>query len=119
AAPRNPPRPKKVRAALEPMRPFGYELPSELLLGDDLHAFEPALSDRVGAGFYVQQQWHVRADTFTNGLPQQLRDLAQWSGAEGARPRRRGDRGGRGAPLRAVGRPRDGSRDLARRLHRR
>jgi D-amino-acid dehydrogenase len=66
---------QKVLDALEPMRPFGFELPTELLVGEELHALEPALTDRVGAGFYVSQQWHVRADTFTNGLAQKVRDL--------------------------------------------
>ncbi len=66
---------QKVLDALEPMREFGFRLPSELLVGDDLHALEPALSDRVQAGFQVEQQWHVRANTFTEGLARRVREL--------------------------------------------
>ena len=60
---------------MEPMRRFGFELPTELMTGDELHAFEPSLSDRVQAGFYVPQQWHVRANTFTEGLGTKVREL--------------------------------------------
>ena len=60
---------------MEPMRRFGIELPTELMLGDDLHAFEPALSERAQAGFYVEQQWHVRASTFTEGVGRRVQQL--------------------------------------------
>jgi D-amino-acid dehydrogenase len=66
---------QKVLDEMEPMRRFGFELPSELMTSDEVHAFEPALSDRVKAGFYVPQQWHVRADTFTAGLGRKVREL--------------------------------------------
>lgn len=66
---------QKVLDGLEPMRSFGFELPTELMLADELHAFEPALSERVQAGFYVAQQWHVRADTFTSALGDAVRKL--------------------------------------------
>ena len=66
---------RKVLAGLEPMRAFGFRLPDELMTGDELHAFEPALSDRVQAGFHVEQQWHVRAHTFTDGLTRRVREL--------------------------------------------
>jgi D-amino-acid dehydrogenase len=64
-----------VLDALAPLRAHGFELPDGLLLGDELHAFEPALSDRVGAGFFVTQHWHVRPDTFTDGLARRVREL--------------------------------------------
>jgi D-amino-acid dehydrogenase len=60
---------------MEPMRAFGFRLPDSLIRGDELHALEPALSDRVQAGFYVEQQWHVRANTFTEGLGRRVREL--------------------------------------------
>ena len=53
---------------LAPMRSFGYELPSEVTVGADLHALEPALAPEVDAGFVVRQHWHVRPDSFTTGL---------------------------------------------------
>ena len=66
---------RKVLASMEPMRAAGYRLPTELLQGEELHALEPALSDRVQAGFYVEEQWHVRANTFTEGLGRRVREL--------------------------------------------
>jgi D-amino-acid dehydrogenase len=64
-----------VLDSMAPMRSFGLELPDTLLTGDELHALEPALSDRVQAGFYVARQWHVRANTFTEGLGRRVREL--------------------------------------------
>ncbi len=64
---------RKVLASMEPMRRFGLDLPTDVLAGDELHAVEPALSGRVGAGFYVEGQWHVRAHTFTEALGQAVR----------------------------------------------
>jgi D-amino-acid dehydrogenase len=66
---------QKVLDGMEPMRAFGFGLPDTLLAADELHALEPALSDRVRSGFYVEQQWHVRANTFTEGLGRRLREL--------------------------------------------
>jgi D-amino-acid dehydrogenase len=66
---------RKVLDSMEPMRRLGLELPTELVQGDELHMLEPALSDRVQAGFYVEEQWHVRADTFTHGIARKLREL--------------------------------------------
>jgi D-amino-acid dehydrogenase len=66
---------QKVLDSMEPMRAFGLRLPDELLTGDELHDLEPALSDRVQAGFYVDRQWHVRANTFTEGLGRRVREL--------------------------------------------
>jgi D-amino-acid dehydrogenase len=58
---------------LAPMRAHGYDLPDEILTGDDLHALEPALSPAVTSGFLVSQHWHVKADTLTAGLATVLR----------------------------------------------
>jgi D-amino-acid dehydrogenase len=66
---------RKVLESMEPMKEFGFRLPETLLVGEELHALEPALSDRVQAGFYVEQQWHVRANTFTEGLGRRVREL--------------------------------------------
>ena len=66
---------QKVLDGLEPMRRFGFKVPTELIVGDELHSLEPALSDRVQAGFFVEEQWHVRANTFTAGLGRRVREL--------------------------------------------
>jgi D-amino-acid dehydrogenase len=66
---------RKVLDSMEPMRRLGLQLPTELVQGDELHALEPALSDRVQAGFYVDEQWHVRADTFVRGIARKVREL--------------------------------------------
>ncbi len=66
---------QQVLDSMRPMRSFGIGLPDSLLTGEELHALEPALSDRVQAGFYVEQQWHVRANTFTEGLARRVREL--------------------------------------------
>jgi D-amino-acid dehydrogenase len=58
---------------LEPMRRLGYQLPDEILTGAALHELEPALSEKVTAGFLVSEHWHVRCDTFTAGLAAALR----------------------------------------------
>lgn len=58
---------------LEPMRQFGYELPDDILVGDDLHELEPGLARKVQAGFLVADHWHVKCDTFTAGLAAVLR----------------------------------------------
>src|SRR5581483_6333752 len=40
---------------LSPMRRLGYTLPDEVVVGDELHELEPALSQLVKAGFYVEE----------------------------------------------------------------
>jgi D-amino-acid dehydrogenase len=57
---------------LAPMRQYGYELPDDVLTGAELHTAEPALADDVDAGFIVREHWHVRPDSFTNGLNESL-----------------------------------------------
>jgi D-amino-acid dehydrogenase len=66
---------KKVLDGLKPMRDFGYRLPDDVLGGEELHSLEPSLTERVRAGFYCEEQWHVRADTMTVGLAARLREL--------------------------------------------
>jgi D-amino-acid dehydrogenase len=65
---------RDVLERLEPMRRLGFRIPSGLMVGEELHAFEPALSDRVKAGFAIDEHWHVRSSTMTQGLARSLRD---------------------------------------------
>lgn len=58
---------------LEPMRQFGYKLPDDIVTGAELHKLEPALSEIVTAGFLVEEHWHVRSDTFVDGIADVLR----------------------------------------------
>jgi D-amino-acid dehydrogenase len=58
---------------LVPMREFGYEIPSDLLTGADLHDFEPSLSEEISGGFHIGQHWHVRPDSLAAGLLASLR----------------------------------------------
>jgi D-amino-acid dehydrogenase len=60
---------------LRPMRQFGYELPDDLVLDEDLHELEPALSDEMRAGFVVPQHWHVRPESFNRGVAAGAREL--------------------------------------------
>ncbi|HVQ57353.1 MAG TPA: FAD-dependent oxidoreductase [Solirubrobacterales bacterium] len=71
-------------AKLEPMRAYGYELPEDVLTGAELHALEPALAPEVDAGVVVAQHWHVRPDSFTEGIAAALRrmDVEVVEGAE-------------------------------------
>jgi D-amino-acid dehydrogenase len=64
---------RKVLESLQPMRKHGFDLPVTLMVGDELHEFEPALSERVRAGFFLREQWHVRPTTFTHGVAALLR----------------------------------------------
>jgi D-amino-acid dehydrogenase len=64
---------RKVLDSLRPMRRLGFALPDELMVGEELHAFEPALSARVKAGFAVDEHWHVRSSSMTEGLAESLR----------------------------------------------
>ena len=66
---------RKVLRRLEGMRKHGYELPDDILDEDQIHALEPSLNDRVKAGFYLEGQWHVKADTLVNGLAVKLRGM--------------------------------------------
>ena len=66
---------RKVLRSLEGMRKHGYELPDDILDEDGIHALEPSLNERVKAGFHLEGQWHVRADTLVNGLAVKLREM--------------------------------------------
>ena len=66
---------QKVLDSLRPMRQYGYRLPDDLLDEDALHELEPSLSAKVKAGFFYEEQWHVRADTMTAGLASRLRAM--------------------------------------------
>jgi D-amino-acid dehydrogenase len=58
---------------LQPMKAFGYKLPDGLITGDELHRFEPSLSEEITAGFYIEEHWHARSDTLCEGLAVALR----------------------------------------------
>jgi D-amino-acid dehydrogenase len=64
-----------MRAKLAPMQEFGYRIPAGPLDGDELHALEPALSPRARAGLVIEEQWHVRASSFTTALGEALRTM--------------------------------------------
>ncbi len=69
--------PRKARAATSDfiaLAKFGYATP-ELLNGDALRELEPALSDRVSAGFLVEQECFVRPESLTSGLVTRLEEL--------------------------------------------
>jgi D-amino-acid dehydrogenase len=54
--------------ALRPMEQFGYSVPSKLITGDELTAVEPALSDRVKAGFVVDSDRYLRPEQLIDAL---------------------------------------------------
>jgi D-amino-acid dehydrogenase len=58
---------RAMEAKLRPMQEFGYAAP-RLLDDEALHALEPALSPRARAGLLIEEQWHVRADSFVAAL---------------------------------------------------
>src|SRR6476660_1792797 len=59
--------------ALHPMREYLYDVPDDIITGAELHELEPALSERVTAGFGRREHWHVKPDTLTAGLAAALR----------------------------------------------
>jgi D-amino-acid dehydrogenase len=68
--------PDLARATLhemQPMREYGYAVPSEVMNGPELRAVEPALSPSMQAGFLVEDHWHLRPDSFSQGLAGSLR----------------------------------------------
>jgi D-amino-acid dehydrogenase len=66
---------RKVLRSLEGMRRYGYELPDDILGEHEIRALEPSLNDRVKAGFHLEAQWNVKADTMVAGLAAKLREL--------------------------------------------
>lgn len=79
---------------LQPMKAFGYRLPDGLITGDELHRFEPSLSEQITAGFYIEEHWHARSDTLCQGLAAALRARGARV-VEGAEVRSIGHRAGR------------------------
>ncbi len=66
---------RKVLRSLEGMRKHGYELPDDILDEDAIHALEPSLNEKVKAGFHLEGQWNVKADTLVDGLAVKLREM--------------------------------------------
>ncbi len=66
---------RKALDSLEGMRSHGFTLPRDIIVGDALHALEPALSARVQAGFHIEEHWHVRPQTMTTGIARRLHQL--------------------------------------------
>ncbi len=58
--------------AMEPLRAHGVNVPSEPLWGDAVRAFEPALSQSIAGGFWLDQERHVRPDSLVAGLVEAL-----------------------------------------------
>lgn len=58
---------------LQPMREYGYAVPSQVMNGRELRAIEPALSTSMQAGFLIKDHWHLRPETFSQGLAKSLR----------------------------------------------
>jgi D-amino-acid dehydrogenase len=52
---------EKVREGFRALADFGYGVP-EVIEGPGLRELEPALSDRLSAGFFVRQEYHVRPE---------------------------------------------------------
>lgn len=66
---------RKELRKLTPMRARGYDLPDDVVIGDALHSLEPALSPEIRAGFVVSQHWHVRPESFSDGLATALKAM--------------------------------------------
>ena len=66
---------RKVLRSLEGLRRQGFDLPEDVLDEQEIHDLEPALNDRVKAGFHLAEQWNVKADTLVKGLGRRLREL--------------------------------------------
>ena len=66
---------RKVLRSLEGLRRHGFDLPDDVLGAAEIHELEPALNDRVAAGFHLAEQWNVRADTLVLGLGARLREM--------------------------------------------
>ena len=66
-------KPEEARKVLRSLE--GYDLPDDILGEDEIKAIEPSLNDRVKAGFHLEGQWNVKADTMTVGLGSKLREM--------------------------------------------
>jgi D-amino-acid dehydrogenase len=51
----------------------GYDGEYEVLSGEEVRRFEPALSEKVVGGLFVKNERHVRPESFTQGLAADLR----------------------------------------------
>lgn len=60
-------------AALETIRPFGFEI-SPIVSGDALRELEPSLSETVQGGYWLPNERSVRPDTLVRGLINYLRE---------------------------------------------
>jgi D-amino-acid dehydrogenase len=83
---------RRVLAEFAPNRDYGYRMPAPVD-GAELRRLEPALSDRVRAGFVVEEEYHVRPETLIAGYVNRLRHLGVEirsgvlvTGGNGARP---------------------------------
>ena len=83
---------RRVLAEFGPNRDYGYRMPAPMD-GAELRRLEPALSDRVMAGFLVEEEYHVRPETLVAGYADRLRQIggeiragALVTGGNGARP---------------------------------
>lgn len=82
---------RRVLAEFGPNREYGYRMPAPVD-GAELRRLEPALSDRVSAGFLVEEEYHVRPETLVAGYVDRLRLMgveirtALVTGGNGARP---------------------------------
>jgi D-amino-acid dehydrogenase len=74
-ASRDPEQLRDELAKLQPMREFGYEVPDDILLDEELREVEPSLTAEVRAGFVVPRHWHVRPESFNQGLAAAARKL--------------------------------------------
>lgn len=60
---------------LQPLARLGFEVPSQLLGGDELRSLEPVLSDAVRAGFVIEQHRIVDPPSVLAALARRLAEL--------------------------------------------
>lgn len=53
---------------------LGLEAPHDILTGDDLHSFEPALHPNIANGFYAPSERYIEPGLFVDGLIEWLRN---------------------------------------------
>ena len=82
---------QRVLGEFDHYRRYGYAIPTPMD-GTELRRIEPALSDRVTAGFAVEEEFHVRPETLVAGYAARLarmgveiRSGVEVTGANGAR----------------------------------
>jgi D-amino-acid dehydrogenase len=83
---------RRVLTEFAPNRDYGYRMPVPVD-GAELRRLEPALCDRVRAGFVVEEEYHVRPETLVAGYVDRLRHMGVEirpavlvTGGNGARP---------------------------------